>query len=309
MVARGSGRDAATRSSRRRIGRAAALCVIAIASAVTLSGCSAKNAFALGWPWGGITTQSNEMYNLWIGTVIAAAVVGLVVYALIFWCVIRYRKRKGSDDTLPAQTRYNLPIELIYTVIPFLIIAVLFYYTARAETDVDKISAHPQVSVKVVAFKWNWEFQYLNGDAKMPDGSPVTEIGNSSYVPILVLPTDKTIEFTETSEDVIHSFWVPELLFKRDVFPGNLVNHFQVTIVKTGAYVGRCAELCGTYHSQMNFELYAVTPANYATYLADRQAGMSTPQALVAIGYTQNNGYATTTQPFNTSRTANTATP
>jgi cytochrome c oxidase subunit 2 len=278
-------------------------------SAVALSGCSAKNAFALGWPYGGITKQSNEMYNLWIGTVIAAAVVGLIVYGLIFWCIIRYRKRKGSDDTLPAQTRYNLPIELIYTVIPFLVIAVLFYYTARAETDVDRLTANPQVSVTVTAFKWNWEFQYEDQSSKMPDGSAVSEIGNSSYVPILVLPTDKTIEFTETSKDVIHSFWVPALLFKRDVFPPPLTNHFEVTIQKTGAYVGRCAELCGTYHSQMNFELYAVTPADYATYIADRQAGMSTPQALVAIGYTQNNGYATTTRPFNTSRTSSNATP
>jgi cytochrome c oxidase subunit II len=308
VVARGSGRDAVTRSPRRRIGRIAALCVIAVASAVTLSGCSAKNAFALGWPWGGISKQSHEMYNLWIGTVIAAAVVGLIVYALIFWCVIRYRKPKGSDDTLPAQTRYNLPIELIYTVIPFLIIAVLFYYTARAETDVDKISAHPQVTVSIIAFKWNWEFQYDNQTAQMPDGTPVSEIGNSSYIPILVLPTNETIEFVEHSDDVIHSFWVPELLFKRDVIPG-LTNHFQATLVTTGAYVGRCAELCGTYHSQMNFELFSTTPALYTQYLADRQKGMSTPQALVDIGYTENNGYATTTHPFNTSRTQSNATP
>jgi cytochrome c oxidase subunit 2 len=310
VVARGSGRNAVTRStSQRRVGRIAALAVIAIASAVTLSGCSAKNAFALGWPHGGITKQSNEMYNLWIGTVIAAAVVGLMVYALIFWCVIRYRKRAGAPDELPSQTRYNLPIELIYTVIPFLIIAVLFYYTARAETDVDKISAHPQVNVSIVAFKWNWEFQYDDATAKMPDGTPVREIGNSSYVPILVLPTDKTIEFTEHSQDVIHSFWVPAVLFKRDVFPGNVYNHFQVTLNKTGAYVGRCAELCGTYHSQMNFELYAVTPTEYQQYLADRLKGMSTPASLVDIGYTANNGYATTTHPFNTNRTDNAATP
>jgi cytochrome c oxidase subunit II len=305
VVARGSGRDAETRSPRRRIGRIAALCLVAIASAVTLSGCSAKDAFALGWPHGGISKQSQEMYNLWIGTVIAAAVVGIVVYGLIFWCVIRYRKK---GDELPPQTRYNLPIELIYTVIPFLIIAVLFYYTARAETDVDKISAHPQVTVSVIAFKWNWEFQYDNDTAQMPDGTPVSEIGNSSYVPILVLPTNETIEFSETSQDVIHSFWVPALLFKRDVLPG-FDNHFQVTLVQTGAYVGRCAELCGTYHSQMNFELFATTPALYTQYLADRQKGMSTPDALVNIGYTANNGYATTTHPFNTSRTAANATP
>ena len=311
MVARGSGSTVTSRAkSPRRIGRTLTLGAVAIAAAVSLSGCSAKNAFALGWPHGGISDQSQTMYNLWIGTVVAAAVVGIVVYGLIFWCMIKYRKK---GDELPAQTRFNLPIELIYTVIPFLIIAVLFFYTARAETDVDKLSAHPQVTVGIVAFKWNWQFNYTDTTAQMPDGSNVTEIGDSSYVPILVLPTDKTIQFTEHSEDVIHSFWVPELLFKRDVFPGNVYNKFQVTIQQTGAYVGRCAELCGTYHSQMNFELLAVTPDQYATYITAKQQGMSTPQAIMSLGLpadeVSNGGYATVTRPFNTSRTAGTATP
>jgi cytochrome c oxidase subunit 2 len=284
--------------------------VVAVAAAMVLSGCSAKNAFALGWPHGGISKQSHEMYNLWIGTVIAAAVVGVAVYGLIFWCIIRYRKK---GDELPAQTRYNLPIELIYTVVPFLIIAVLFYYTARAETDVDKVSAHPDVTVSIVAFKWNWEFDYPDPSAKMPDGSPVSEIGDSSYVPILVVPVDKSILFQEHSNDVIHSFWVPELLFKRDVFPGIVHNTFQTTIQTPGAYVGRCAELCGTYHSQMNFELLAVTPDQYTQYLTARQSGMSTPAAILTLGLPKNEvsngGYATVTHPFNTSRTSSSATP
>ncbi len=307
MVARGSGLAATSRAKSQRIRRAVTLGVVAIGAALALSGCSAKDAFALGWPHGGISHQSNEMYNLWIGTVIAAAVVGLIVYALIFWCIIRYRK-KGNE--LPVQTRYNLPIELIYSVIPFLIIAVLFYYTARAETDVDKISAHPDVTVGIVAFKWNWEFDYPDS-AKT--GTAVSEIGDSSYIPILVVPTDKTIEFVEHSQDVIHSFWVPALLFKRDVFPGNVVNRFQVDIHTPGAYVGRCAELCGTYHSQMNFELLAVSPAQYAQYLSERQSGMSTPQAILTLGlpeaWTGPQGYAVTTHPFDTSRTDSTATP
>jgi cytochrome c oxidase subunit 2 len=295
-------RESATGVRPRRTGRVVALGAIAVAAVLSLSGCSAKNWFALGWPHGGISQQSQEMYNLWIGTTIAALITGLIVYILIFWCIIRYRK-KGEE--LPAQTRYNLPIELIYSVVPFLIIAVLFYYTAVAETNVDKISKHPDVTVEVVAFKWNWQFNYRDASAKMPDGTPVTTIGDSSYIPVLVLPVNESVEFLETSRDVIHSFWVPELLFKRDVFPGNVENKFQVTIQKTGAYVGRCAELCGTYHSQMNFELRVVTQADYATFVADKKAGMTTPQALQAIGQAP---YATTTEPFNTSRTNNNAT-
>src|SRR5918911_902278 len=111
------------------------------------------------------------MYELWIGSVIAALVVGAFVWGLIFWCVVRYRKR---GDQLPPQTRYNLPIELLYTIVPFLIIAVLFYYTAIIETYVNKTSAHPDVRVEVVAFKWNWQFRYLDPGSTGPDGQPVS---------------------------------------------------------------------------------------------------------------------------------------
>src|SRR5262245_9267577 len=177
------------------------------------------------------------MFNMWIGSVIAALSVGTFVWLLIFWCVVRYRRR-GRE--LPAQTRYNLPIELIYTVVPFLIISVLFYYTAVVQTDVNRLSANPDVVVNVEAFKWNWKFSYEG--VKSSDGQLVYTVGSSDYVPVLVLPTGKTIRFVEHSRDVIHSFWVPDMLFKRDVFPGSIVNQFEVTVIQEGAYVGRCAE-------------------------------------------------------------------
>jgi len=265
-----------------------------------LSGCSVKRAFALGWPYEGITDRSRHMYDIWVGSVVAAFVVGVFVWGLIFWCVIRYRKR---GDELPAQTRYNLPIELLYTVVPFLIISVLFYYTAIVQTAVDKEPANPDVTVDVVAFKWNWKFSYR--DSQGADKQPVTTIGNSDYVPVLVLPTHKTIRFVEQSQDVIHSFWVPELLFKRDVFPGNIKNSFAVTIEKEGAYVGRCAELCGTYHSTMNFELRAVPFDEYQRFIEAKKKGLSTPDALREAG--DPHPYATTTVPFTTDRTARSA--
>jgi cytochrome c oxidase subunit 2 len=299
VVARGSGVRAATRP-RGRAARLFGLGTLAVAATVLLSGCSIDDAFHFGWPVNGITDRSKQMYDLWIGSVIAALVVGAFVWGLIFWCVIRYRKR---GDELPAQTRYNMPIELLYTVVPFLIISVLFYYTAVVQTAVDKEPTNPDVTVDVIAFKWNWEFSYR--DAKGADGKPVTTIGTSDYVPVLVVPTHKSIRFVEQSQDVIHSFWVPDLLFKRDVFPGNVKNSFAVTIEKEGAYVGRCAELCGTYHSMMNFELRAVSFDEYQRFLAAKQQGMSTPDALKAAG--DKDPYAVTTQPFNTDRTTRTA--
>ncbi len=295
MVAVNSGvRSKVTRRVRRT-----ALGALAVTAIALLSGCSV-NDWTFGWPKMGISEQAHKMYYLWVGSCIAAMIVGILVWGLIFWCVIRYRKRPG-DTELPLQTRYNLPIELIYSVVPFLIISVLFFYTAVAQTTVDKISAHPDVTVDVVAFKWNWQFTYENKMDKA--GQPITTIGDSDYVPMLVVPTHKTIEFVENSRDVIHSFWVPELLFKRDVFPGNVKNKFQVTIDTEGEYIGRCAELCGTYHSQMNFELLAISWDDYQKFVAAKQAGLSTPQALASLGDPSRfPPYATKTQPYDTTR-------
>lgn len=283
----------------RRSGRArrfAAVTGVAGAAVPLLSGCSTEEVLRFGWPKG-ITPQAEQMSDLWTGSAVAALAVGVFVWGLIFWAVIRYRK-KGDD--LPTQTRFNLPIEILYTAVPFLIIAVLFYYTAIVQTYVDKQKANPDVTVSVVAFKWNWQFLYP--EVLDENKQPVGTVGTTEEVPILVVPTGERIRFVETSDDVIHSFWVPALLFKRDVIPGR-TNSFEATINKgeEGAYVGRCAELCGTYHSNMNFELRAVTSEKFTQFIAAKKAGQSTHDALAAIGEPP---ASTSTHPFNPSRTA-----
>jgi cytochrome c oxidase subunit 2 len=281
-----------------RAAKAAGLTVIAVGLTTLLTGCDIGETFAgFGWPRG-VTTQSERMYDIWIGSTVAALAVGFFVWGLIFWCVIRYRKK---SDEIPAQTRYNMPLEVLYTVIPFLVVAVLFFYTAIVQTDVNRLSANPDVRVEVVGFKWNWQFEYT-GEAG-PDGRDIVTTGTDDYIPVLVLPTGQTIRFLQTSRDVIHSFWVPEMLFKRDVIPG-VENTFEVTIEREGAFVGRCAELCGTYHSMMNFEVRAVSPEEFERYLALRKEGRSTPEALSAIG---EEPLAVTTKPFDTDRGKRTA--
>jgi cytochrome c oxidase subunit 2 len=267
-----------------------------------LSGCSVDSvgsAFGgFGWPEHGISLQAHKMYDLWIASTIAALVVGVFVWGLIFWCIIRYRKR---GDALPVQTRFNMPLEVLYTVTPVLIVAVLFYYTAIVQTDVDKLSAKPDMTVEVVGFKWNWQFNYR--DAPGAEAKTVaSNLGSTDVIPLLVLPTGKKIRFEETSRDVIHSFWVPEMLFKRDVFPGNVRNTFEVTLDREGRYVGRCAELCGTYHAFMQFELVVVSPERFDQFLAAKVAGASTQDAMGAIGFTGDERFAVTTQPFDTRR-------
>ena len=276
-----------------RLGRAARLASVAGLLTVTLAGCSTEEALRFGWPEG-VTPQAKEMRELWTWSVIAALVVGVMVWGLMFWVIVRYRKR---GDELPVQTRFNLPLEVLYTIAPVLIVCVLFYYTAVTQVYVNKEIEKPDVTVSVIGFKWNWIFAYP--DAIGPDGRAVQTVGSSEEIPILVLPTGKRIRFQESSNDVIHSFWVPEMLFKRDVIPGR-TNSFEISSIdRTGAFVGRCAELCGTYHSNMNFEVRAVSPEDYEKYIDARKNGASMADALRAINQ---NPKATTTVPFDTKR-------
>jgi cytochrome c oxidase subunit 2 len=274
--------------------RLARLAALGLLGVVTLTGCEMPNNefWRFGWPEG-ITDRSQEMRELWTGSVIAALIVGIAVWGLILYSVVRHRKR---GDELPKQTAYNLPLEIVYTILPFLIIAALFFYTVIVQNKVQDRSDTPDETIAVNAFKWNWQFVYPETTGE--DGEPVDTVGSSSEIPILVLPTDRTIRFELASADVIHSFWVPEFLFKLDVIPGNengRDNVFEVTVQEEGAYVGRCAELCGTYHAYMNFEVRAVSGEDYDAYLAARESGMDTFEALEEIGQP---GLSSSTTPF-----------
>jgi len=255
-----------TKGPRRRanVVRVGVLAVLLLA----LSGCSTNDTFTrFGFP-NPITTQGKLVISLWQGSWVAGLLVGAVVWGMIVWAVIFHRRR---GDKLPPQVRYNMPIEILYTVVPFVLIAVLFYYTAKDENTIDALPAHPAVTVDVTGFQWTWQFNYpklgVTTDGYMWDEGPL---------PLLELPTGETVQFNLTSTDVIHSFWVPEFLFKRDVVPGH-PNHFAVTLTQTGTFTGHCSELCGLYHSRMLFTLKVVTPAQFKTWIAQQQAIQKTP--------------------------------
>jgi cytochrome c oxidase subunit II len=340
---------------RRRWARRGSTALLLAAFAVLLTGCSAHDAerdMRFGWPTG-ITKQATEMRVLWTWSGVAALIVGAFTWGLIFWCCIRYRKK---NDELPRQTKFNLPIELVYSLTPFLIIAGLFYRTVIVEDDVNKITKNPDVVVQVDAFKWNWQFEYQQvkgvtqayapepGQASVsvpattsgpggrfladpttltadpttgqvkPGPQYLSTVGSDDEIPVLVIPVGAHVLFDEHSDDVIHSFWVPEFLFKRDVIPyggkdnnTSRDNRFEIQATSTGSFVGRCAELCGTYHSEMNFEVRVVSQQTFQTYLTalakytPTSPGYAARQslALAAAGMAP---YATTTYPFNTDR-------
>ncbi|MEO3759075.1 cytochrome c oxidase subunit II [Mycobacterium sp. B14F4] len=326
--------------------RTTALSLVLGGTTLLLSGCSWSEVLGLGWP-NGITPEAHLNRELWIGSVIAALVVGAIVYVLIFW-TSAFHRRKKTDTELPRQFGYNMPLELALTVIPFLIISVLFYFTVVVQERMLNEEPNPEVVVDVTAFQWNWKFGYQKVDfsdgtftydgadperqeavASGPEGvegehggefgaiagmnpedrsylnfDKVETVGTSSEIPILVVPVGKRIEFQIASADVIHGFWVPEFLFKRDVIPNpqanNSDNTFQISeIQQTGAFVGRCTEMCGTYHSMMNFELRVVQPNDFKAYLQQRIDGKTNAEALQAINQPPT---AVTTKPFDTRR-------
>ncbi len=322
------------------------LTVMLSVAALTLSGCNAYDALKLGWPEG-ITPEAHANMKLWIGSLIAAFAVGIIVWGLTFWTAAFHRHKK-TDTELPRQFGYNMPLELVLTITPFLIIAVLFYFTVVVQERMLKKEADPEVVVDVTAFQWNWKFGYQsvnfkdgtykkdlvdkerkNAEISKPEGKDqrgeelvgairglnpedrsylnfdkVETVGTSNEIPVLVLPTHTRVEFQLASADVVHAFWVIDFLFKRDVLPDPEANHtdnkFQVTeIEREGAFVGRCAELCGTYHSMMNFEVRAVPPNDFKAYLDARIGGKTNAEALQLIGLPAT---AVTTKPFDTRR-------
>jgi cytochrome c oxidase subunit II len=252
--------------------------VAVLAAVVPGTGGCASNAFTrMGMPVP-VTKQGQVALTLWQGSWAAAWAVGAVVWGLILWAIIFHRKR---TDRPPHQVRYNLPIEMLYTVVPFIMIGVLFYFTARDENYINKLSASPGVVVNVVGYQWSWQFQYpqyqVPGSVTRyvtVNGLPWTPGSAPRQLPQLVIPTDETVRFNLTSRDVIHAFWIVPFEFKRDVIPGH-PNHFEVTPTRTGTFVGRCTELCGLYHSRMLFVVKIVTPAQFRQWISAQQAAQS----------------------------------
>jgi cytochrome c oxidase subunit 2 len=250
--------------------RALIITGLAVTCAVALSGCGAS--LRRGLLPKGVTSESGSIITFWNGSWLAALGVGVLVWGLILWCVVVYRRKKDAVG-LPEQLRYNVPIEILYTIVPVFMVAVLFFYTARLESAQMDVSAKPDVTINVVAKQWNWDFNYIDaGTFETSSMVALTgEPGVAATLPTLYLPVNQRVEFVLTSRDVIHSFWVPQFLRKLDVIPGK-VNRFQVVPTEIGTFQGKCAELCGAYHASMLFRVKVVSLADYKAHVAELRA-------------------------------------
>jgi cytochrome c oxidase subunit 2 len=271
--------------SNRRLRWAAA--PLAASLVVVLAGCTQaqQRGFLPGDP--GVTNHTDRITGLWTTSWIVLLLVGLLTWGLILWVAVVYRRRKGQSG-LPVQLRYNMPIEILYTVIPLVLVLGFFAFTARDQAAIEEPFDEPDVQIEVYAKRWAWDFNYLNegpgGEGVYYQGIQAQETDEEPYIdydqlPVLTLPVGAEVEVVLESRDVIHSFWVVDFLYKKDNVPGKS-NYMYFVPQEEGEYIGKCAELCGEYHSLMLFKVNVVSQAEYDEYI----------QSLVDAGQTGTRG-------------------
>ncbi|MEX2441621.1 MAG: cytochrome c oxidase subunit II [Pontimonas sp.] len=255
--------------------RSTRVAAIAVGLSLVLAGCTAQS--AVGWlpTERGVTNQTGRVIDLWVASWSVLLVVGVITWVLIIWAAVVYRRRKGQTGT-PAQLRYNMPIETFYTVVPLILVIGFFAFTARDQAIIEAPLPDPDVRVEVFGKRWAWDFNYLNEDVyfsgiqaqELPEG-PI----DAESLPTLFLPVDQKVEITIESRDVIHSFWIVDFLYKKDMIPAR-TNYWYFIPQEEGVYRGKCAELCGEYHSLMLFEVHVVSQDEYDRQMqALRQQG------------------------------------
>lgn len=260
---------------------------LGIAAAITLAGCtpSQLNGFLPGFTEDGTqaTNRTEMVSGLWVNSWIVLLAVGVITWALMGWAAIAYRRRKGQSG-LPVQLRYNMPIEIFYTVVPLILVLGFFAFTARDQAVLETQYDEPDVCITAIGKQWAWDFQYAQEDCDdasdavwtMGVQAQTDPAGNiTSELPVLFLPVDEKVKIKLTSRDVIHSFWIIDFLYKKDMYIGK-DNYWSFTPTRVGEYAGRCAELCGQYHSMMLFTVKVVERDEYDAHLAElRDAGQT----------------------------------
>ncbi|MWV49703.1 cytochrome c oxidase subunit II [Rathayibacter sp. VKM Ac-2803] len=255
---------------------------VAGALALVLAGCSQEQ--LQGWlpTEPGTTNNVDRVIGLWVTSWIVLLAVGVITWGLTIWAVVVYRRRKGQTG-LPVQLRYNMPIEIFYTIVPLILVIGFFAFTARDQAAIEQPYDDPDETIQVYGKQWAWDFNYVDEDVYSAgiqgqyEGGTGDAAGSlvESEVPTLYLPVGKKITIQLDARDVIHSFWVVDFLYKKDMIPGK-TNFMYVTPLKEGTYAGKCAELCGEYHSAMLFNVKVVSEAEYEDYIQSlRDAGQT----------------------------------
>ena len=212
----------------------------------------------------GVTTTSDSVNNLWRFSYYLAIPLGLLVFGLIVWCAVRYRTRPG-DLRVAKQFQYHIPIEAVYTLVPLVLVAIIFGYMYGTENKITAVSKHPAIKITVEGFQWGWKFTYPNGHQEYGSVASIPDINDTAALPILYMPAGETVQFALRTDDVNHTFYVPEFLLQRDLV-GGVDNEVDINAKKPGKYIGECTTLCGTYHALMHFEVDVMSPTDFNTW-------------------------------------------
>ena len=226
----------------------------------------------------GVTPISRDVYDLHMLIFWICVVIGVLVFGVIFWSILRHRKSRGA---VAAQFHESTTAEIAWTIVPFLILVGMSVPAARTLVDMEN-SADSDLTVKVTGYQWMWHYEYVGEDvgfySKLSTSRRAIanqEAKGEDYLLAvdnrLVLPVGKTVRFQHTSDDVIHSWWVPALSVKKDAIPG-YINTNWARIDEPGVYRGKCAELCGRGHGFMPVVVEAVPPAEFRAWLEERKA-------------------------------------
>jgi cytochrome c oxidase subunit II len=267
---------------------------LALLVLIVLNSSSIWNSF---FPPQARSTQGQDirsLYNIVFGI---AVVIFVLVEGLIIWTVVRYRRRPGDDD-LPPQTHGNNLAEIMWTLIPTVIVIFLFVISWQTLNSVEATAAQPNLKVRAVAGQFQWSFEYLPADAQSDTKALFTITAPTGPEGGLFLPAGQTTHLFLHSPDVIHAFYVPQFLFKRDVVPG-ITNQFDLTIPEADAgqtYRGQCAELCGVGHRIMLFEVHALAPAEFQTWMQGQIAAANATPPPAPSGAAAGPGIAVTAQ-------------
>lgn len=253
---------------KRRIPLAAVLIAVAALALTTVT-----PAFASFGQPNGITTEAHNIHGLYLFITCIAAVVFVTVESALVFMIFRYRRK--SPDELPKQTHGSNLLEVVWTGIPVMIVAAVFTFTFITLQRVDHGPQSGDLKVEVTGFQWQWQFVY-NMNQLGPGSDPnakgqIKIVGTKDQEPTLVLPVDEPVDFKLISNDVIHSFFIRDFLYKLDVVPGR-DNEFRVTPRQTGDFIGQCAELCGMDHALMRFNVKILSRADFDKWIADQSA-------------------------------------
>lgn len=221
----------------------------------------------------GVTHISHEVYNLHMAIFYICCVIALIVFALMFWAILRHRKSRG---VIPSQFHGSIKMELLWTAIPVLILVVMAIPATKTLIAMEDTSK-ADLTVLITGSQWKWHYKYLEYPVEFYSllATPREQINNSAdkgehYLhevdKPLVLPTGKKIRFLLTSDDVIHSWWLPAFAVKKDANPG-FINEAWTRVEEPGIYRGQCAELCGKDHGFMPVVVEVKTPADFDTWI------------------------------------------